>query len=119
MREKGVTQKDLSIELGLSTRAAVGHYFTGRSEPSISQLGVIAKRLGVSPSYLLSDQDSDIDYEALESSIILITKSAQELGCNLTDAQSARLTAHIYKQILTGIQVNAESIKPLIRLMHP
>ena len=38
MRNKGITQKEISVVMGKSTRGAVGHYFTGRSQPTICLL---------------------------------------------------------------------------------
>jgi len=117
MLEKGVTQKDLAGVLGQSTRAAVGHYFTGRSEPSISQLGIISKRLGVSLSYLVSDvQDSDINNETLESCMLLVAECAKELDYDLTTTQAARLTAYTYAQIQAGQEVDTSSVTSMIRV---
>ena len=42
MRNKGITQKEISVVMGKSTRGAVGHYFTGRSQPTIIQLKSLA-----------------------------------------------------------------------------
>jgi len=117
MLEKGLIQKDLSIALGQSTRAAVGHYFTGRSEPSISQLRIIAKRLGVSLSYLISDvQDSDINNETLEYCMLLVAECAKELDYELTTTQAARLTAYMYAQSQAGQEVDTNSVTSMIRL---
>lgn len=55
MREQGVTQEDLVSVLDVETRGAVGHYFTGRREPSIDQLAALAKRLGVTVSELIGE----------------------------------------------------------------
>jgi transcriptional regulator with XRE-family HTH domain len=49
-----ITQKDLIKVMGKTTRGAVGHYFTGRSRPTLDQLEDLAKYLGVSLSWLVS-----------------------------------------------------------------
>lgn len=44
----GLTQEDLLETLGVATRGAVGHYLSGRREPSIGQFDALAKKLGFS-----------------------------------------------------------------------
>ena len=53
MREQGITQKDIASAMGKSTRGAVGHYFTGRSQPTLNQLKSLSKYLGVTLAKLL------------------------------------------------------------------
>ena len=53
MKEKRVTQDALTDVLGVSTRGAVGHYLSGRREPSADQLRSLAEFLGVNISWLL------------------------------------------------------------------
>ena len=45
MRDRGITQKDIASAMGKSTRGAVVHYFTGRSQPTLNQLKSLAKYL--------------------------------------------------------------------------
>jgi len=47
MRDRGIKQKDIASAMGKSTRGAVGHYFTGRSQPTLNQLKSLAKYLGI------------------------------------------------------------------------
>lgn len=54
MKEKRVTQDSLTDVLGVSTRGAVGHYLSGRREPSASQLKVLAQFLDVDIDWLLT-----------------------------------------------------------------
>lgn len=53
MAELGVTQADLMEPLGVNTRGAVGHYMTGRREPSLAQFAALAERLGMTTDELL------------------------------------------------------------------
>ena len=53
MRNKGITQKDISAVMGKSTRGAVGHYFTGRSQPTLIQLKSLAKYLDITLAELV------------------------------------------------------------------
>lgn len=48
MRDKHITQESLRKPLGVTTRGAVGHYLTGRRDPSPAQMAALAKALGVS-----------------------------------------------------------------------
>lgn len=55
MKQKKITQEDLKSDFGVTTRGAVGHYLTGRREPTIDQLLKVAKRLGVNVSQLIGE----------------------------------------------------------------
>ena len=55
MRSQGLTQEDLKDAFQVTTRGAVGHYMTGRREPSVDQLSGLAKRLGVTVSQLIGE----------------------------------------------------------------
>ena len=67
MREKKLTQSDLAPVMGKKSRGAVGHYFTGRSKPTFDQLESLAKYLGVSLSWLVSEQENEMTFDALTS----------------------------------------------------
>jgi len=54
MKDKGITQDDLIVYLGVKTRGAVGHYLTGRREPNAEQLAVLAKKLDCSLDWLVT-----------------------------------------------------------------
>lgn len=59
MKAKGITQEDLIETFEVGTRGAVGHYFTGRREPTIEQLQRLAKKLNISLSALAGEGLSD------------------------------------------------------------
>lgn len=46
MLELGITQDDLKDTFGVSSRGAVGHYLSGRREPSVAQFRALVLRLG-------------------------------------------------------------------------
>lgn len=53
MDRSGKKQKDLQKALGV-TRGAVGHYLSGRREPSVEQFAAIARELDTSVEWLLN-----------------------------------------------------------------
>lgn len=53
MAELGLNQNDLIEPLGVQTRGAVGHYMTGRREPSMSQMIALSTALRMSLDDLL------------------------------------------------------------------
>ena len=55
MKVRGLRYDDIRDAMGVTTRGAVGHYFTGNREPSIEQLAALAKLLGVSTSHLIGE----------------------------------------------------------------
>lgn len=58
MKEVGVTQEGLKKALGVTTRGAVGHYLSGRREPSIEQLIALAKTLRCTVNWLIEGVDT-------------------------------------------------------------
>jgi len=56
MKERVVKQDDLIPVLGVNTRGAVGHYLTGRREPSLAQIEDLARFLDVSIDWLLTGE---------------------------------------------------------------
>ena len=70
MRNKGITQKEISVVMGKSTRGAVGHYFTGRSQPTIIQLKSLAKYLDITLAELVDPEgvnNNPFNIDTLES----------------------------------------------------
>lgn len=53
MKQMGITQDDLKAPLSVETRGAVGHYLTGRRDPTPDQLAALAKALKISLDELL------------------------------------------------------------------
>ena len=57
MKTSGITQQDLIRVLGVQTRGAVGHYFTGRRKINDDQAVALARYLGVTMDQLFADSD--------------------------------------------------------------
>lgn len=57
MRDLGVTQSDLLDVFNVTTRGAVGHYFSGRSAIDVDQLEALSKKLGVRIDYYESSDN--------------------------------------------------------------
>ena len=55
MKAEKITQDDLVSVFDVKTRGAVGHYFTGRREPSLKQLKNLAEKLGMTIGELTDD----------------------------------------------------------------
>lgn len=53
MANEGFSQADLAPVFGVS-RAAVSHYLSGRTEPTVPQIAAVAKHIGISLDYLLN-----------------------------------------------------------------
>ena len=54
--EKGISQNDLGKILNVS-KMAISHWESGRSEPSITQLIILANYFEVSVDYLVAKED--------------------------------------------------------------
>lgn len=54
MARLGLVQEDLAAPLGVTTRAAVGHYMTSRRRLSVDQAVALARALDVSMDWLFS-----------------------------------------------------------------
>ncbi|MGR9117667.1 MAG: helix-turn-helix domain-containing protein [Gammaproteobacteria bacterium] len=60
MKLKRIRQEDLLEVFGVTTRGAVGHYLTGRRQPTPDQIKALAAHLGCTIDDLLSDESIDI-----------------------------------------------------------
>lgn len=58
MADEALSQSDLAPIFGVS-RAAVSHYLSGRTEPSIDQISAVARHVGVSLDYLIHGETFD------------------------------------------------------------
>lgn len=58
MGDEALSQADLAPVFGVS-RAAVSHYLSGRTEPSIDQISAVAKHIGVSLDYLIYGETTE------------------------------------------------------------
>ncbi|MBT7350536.1 helix-turn-helix domain-containing protein [candidate division WWE3 bacterium] len=100
MRDKRITQADLATALGKSTRGAIGHYFTGRSEPDLEGFRVMANFLGVSLNYLLSGDTEilKIDSSKLQDCIKVVAKVVDQYDLDISEDQKAKLVAFLYAE---------------------
>jgi len=110
MREKRITQTDLATALGKSTRGAVGHYFTGRSEPDLEGFRVMASFLGVSLNYLLSGDTEElkINSNKLQDCIKVVTKVVDQHNLDISEDQKAKLVAFLYAETPENEEVSEE-----------
>jgi len=108
MMDKGITQGDLAPVLGKSTRGAVGHYFTGRTQPTLEQYQSMADFFNVSLSYLLTgDKDSvKVDSTRLRSCILAVSNVVEKNNLDVSDDQQAKLVAFLYAETPHGEDVS-------------
>ncbi len=52
LKESNITQKQLAMELGIST-TCVSDFVSGKSEPSLRLVGSICRRLNIKPAAML------------------------------------------------------------------
>ncbi len=69
MKKSGLIQEDLLETFGVTTRGAVGHYFTGRSQVTIDQLELLATLLDTTSIYLLTGTVPDINEDLIRKAI--------------------------------------------------
>lgn len=69
MKVVGLTQDDLLNSFGVTTRGAIGHYFTGRREPTIKQLQRLAEKIGLSIAELIGGEPTEPPQVAEENPI--------------------------------------------------
>lgn len=75
MRQIGLTQEDLAAALGVTTRGAVGHYLSGRRQPSPEQMKVIADQLRMSLDRLMSGKGAAIHQEGSAADAAIVRPS--------------------------------------------
>lgn len=59
MRELGLRQEDLITVFGVTTRGAIGHYLSGRRQPSPAQLVALSEHLDCSLDWLMKGVNSE------------------------------------------------------------
>ncbi len=64
-KEKGFTQKDIALSLGV-TETAISQYESGKRNPSILVIEDLAKALGVAVQTLVSEENASLLYDARE-----------------------------------------------------
>ena len=119
MKRKNLTQQDIAPSMGKSTRGAIGHYFTGRSKPTLEQLENLAKFLGVSLSWLVADSKdiAVVDDDTLELCLQLVEEAQDLAKEDLTPAQMAKMTAYLYRVAKDGKVINKTSAIELMKLV--
>lgn len=115
MKQQKKTQEDVAKAMGKTTRGAVGHYFTGRSKPTMEQVQELAKFLKVSFTELV-DGPSKIDEDTLEICLQLIEEVVIEAGVTLSDKQKAKMVTYLYKLDKDGKKVNNLNAIELVKL---
>jgi len=120
MAEKKLTQTDIAPSMGKNTRGAIGHYFTGRSKPTLDQLEGLSKFLGVSLSWLVSDtgENTAIDDDTLEECLKLVEEAEEHAGILLTAKQAAKMTTYLYRSAKDGQEINTTRATELIDLVR-
>jgi len=91
MKAQKITQDALCRALGVTT-AAISHYLTGRRDPSLDQLALIAKTLKMSPAELVYGADhqhnaipilawSDVVHLKLKNTDAVLATSKETIPC--------------------------------------
>lgn len=119
MREKRITQADLATALGKSTRGAVGHYFTGRSEPDLEGFRLMANYFDVTLCYLLSGDENSLRIHSgkLQNCILEIANAANQHDLNISEEQKAKLIAFLYKETSNNEEVSKDRASALVELV--
>ena len=115
MKDQNLTQKDVAESMGRKTGGAVGHYFTGRSTPTLKQMFGLAKRLGVSFSKLVEGHDV-VDEELLDYCLQLVVQAEADVDLNLSAKQSAKMVTYLYKLSQDGQKITTKNALELIKL---
>lgn len=116
MSEKKITQQDLVAVLGVSTRGAVGHYLTGRTQPNIKQFQALADYLGVSINYIVSGENKDVSINKakLKQCIAVVNKVIDKNNIELSEDQQSRLVAYLYSETSDKEEISEEKTFDLI-----
>lgn len=116
MSEKKITQQDLVPVLGVSTRGAVGHYLTGRTQPNIDQFQSLANFLAVPINHIISGDSKEvsIDKGKLKNCLAVVSKVLENEKIHLSDDQQSKLVAYLYSETLEDEAFSEEKIVELI-----
>ena len=89
MKSQGLVQEDLKEAFGVNTRGGIGHYLSGRREPSIEQIMRLSKRLGVTTSELVGEIPLAEPQDMQEISQLLRAVGQEGRGMLLTILRAA------------------------------
>jgi transcriptional regulator with XRE-family HTH domain len=119
MMDKGITQGDLAPVLGKSTRGAVGHYFTGRTQPTLEQFESMADYFDVTLCYLLSGDENSLRIHSgkLQNCILEIANAANQHDLDISEEQKAKLIAFLYKETSNNEEVSKDRASALVNLV--
>ena len=121
MVQKNLTQTDIAPAMGKTTRGAIGHYFTGRSKPTLDQLEGLAKFLGVSIGWLVSErgENTAVDDDTLEECLRLVEEAEAQANVILKPSQAAKMTTYLYRAAKDGQEINSDRATELMKLVSP
>jgi transcriptional regulator with XRE-family HTH domain len=106
MSELGITQEDLLPVFGVTTRGAVGHYLSGRRDPSPSVMVKLADRLGMGLDELLrgsqgpQSQGMRLDLPMLSEALVSLDKALRKMGLRYDAAYVAPVLMLAYRERL-------------------
>lgn len=116
MRELKLTQNHLIPVFGVTTRGAVGHYFTGRRDPTVEQMIALARTLNMSLDELLlgeppSSQPARLNVSRLVSSIETLEGAIEMSKVRLSTRARARMLASLYAEATGAAPDAAAAVK--------
>lgn len=113
MRARGVSQQDLARLLDC-TRGAVGHYLSGRRHPSLEQMEIIARVLGVDLLWLLrGDPPPGVaEPSGADSDTGLRIPIMGSTGSGFARSPSKRLGMRLGSRACYGLKISGSDYSP-------
>lgn len=87
--EKGLTQEELALKLGYTSRSTINKIEKGLIDIPQSKLWLLSKELGTNPPYLLGWQNET--NKLLSNKIIIEYKTGQQLQQDITEEQTKEI----------------------------
>lgn len=114
MKAKKIRQDDLIETLGVKTRGAVGHYLSGRRQPTPAQLIALAGKLGCTVDELLSGEPAD----PIQDKINRIVRAAEKAMATSTHKFTEEEKASVYRAAFSAGLDMSVSIEQLDLILY-
>lgn len=119
MKDLKLQQEDFIEPLGIRTRGAVGHYFTGRRTPTPAQFKTIASMLGMSMDELFNGSSMQLRDSPASAYLAVRPDTIVVPQLNLAPSMGTGVVAPEHIEVVESIRVHLPRLKREVHFTAP